>query len=81
VDDFEGQTRALCNFMGLPWDDAMRRFSDRSKKGAVSTVSAPQIARGLNREGIGQWRRYAEHLAPVLPILRPWVEKFGYSAD
>lgn len=81
VDDFEGQTRALCAFMGLPWDDAMRKFSDRSKMGAVSTVSAPQIARGLNREGIGQWRRYADQLAPVLPILRPWVEKFGYSAD
>jgi hypothetical protein len=81
VDDFEGQTRALCDFMGLPWDDAMRKFSDRSKMGAISTVSAPQIARGLNREGLGQWRRYAEQLAPVLPILQPWVGKFGYSAD
>jgi Flp pilus assembly protein TadD len=80
VDDFDGQTRRLCDFMGLTWDDAMRRFSDRSKKGAISTVSAPQIARGLNREGIGQWRRYAEQLGPVLPILQPWVEKFGYSA-
>ena len=81
VDDFDGQTRALCSFMGLPWDDAMRRFSDRSKIGAISTVSGSQIARGLNREGIGQWRRYAEQLAPVLPILQPWVEKFGYSAE
>ena len=80
VDDFDGQTRALCNFMGLPWDEAMRRFSDRSKIGAISTVSGSQIARGLNRDGIGQWRRYAEQLGPVLPILQPWVEKFGYSA-
>ena len=81
VDDFDGQTRALCNFMGLPWDEAMRRFSDRSKIGAISTVSGSQIARGLNRDGIGQWRRYAEQLGPVLPILQPWVEKFGYSMD
>jgi Flp pilus assembly protein TadD len=80
VDDFDGQTRALCDFMGIAWDDAMRRFSDRSKLGAISTVSGAQIARGLNREGFAQWRRYAEQMAPVLPILQPWVEKFGYSA-
>jgi Flp pilus assembly protein TadD len=80
VDDFDGQTRSLCDFMGIAWDDAMRRFSERSKMGAISTVSGSQIARGLNREGFGQWRRYAEQLAPVLPILQPWVEKFGYPA-
>jgi tetratricopeptide (TPR) repeat protein len=80
VDDFDGQTRALCAFMGIPWDDAMRRFSDRSKIGAISTVSGSQIARGLNRDGMGQWRRYADELAAVLPIIQPWVEKFGYSA-
>jgi len=80
VEDFDGQTRALCNFMGLPWNDAMRKFADRSKLGAIATASSAQIARGLNREGIGQWRRYAEELAPVLPILQPWVEKFGYAA-
>jgi len=80
VEDFDGQTRALCKFMGLPWNDAMRKFSDRSKLGAIATASSAQIARGLNREGIGQWRRYAGELAPVLPILQPWVEKFCYSA-
>jgi len=81
VDDFDGQTRALCDFMGLAWDEAMRRFSERSKIGAISTVSGSQIARGLNREGFGQWRRYAEQMAPILPILQPWVEKFGYSPE
>jgi len=81
VEDFDGQTRALCNFMGLPWNDAMRKFADRSRQGAIATASSAQIARGLNRDGIGQWRRYAEQLAPVLPILQPWVEKFGYSMD
>ena len=37
------------------------------------------FARGLYREGIGQWRRYRDQLAPVLPILAPWVAEFGYS--
>jgi Flp pilus assembly protein TadD len=27
------------------------------------------------------WRRYAAQLAPVAPLLDPWVERFGYPAD
>eukprot|EP01037_Dinobryon_pediforme_P021438 gene21438-22305_t len=34
------------------------------------------VRKGLYNGG-GQWRRYADHLAPVLPILAPWVERFG----
>jgi hypothetical protein len=81
VEDFEGQLRAVCEFLGLRWDENMLRFAERSKLDAITTVSASQIARGLNREGIGQWRRYAAPLAPVLPILQPWVERFGYPAQ
>jgi hypothetical protein len=44
-------------------------------------VSANQVRRGLNAEGIGQWRNYAAQLAPVLPILQPWVQRFGYPAE
>jgi tetratricopeptide (TPR) repeat protein len=28
-----------------------------------------------------RWRDYAAELAPVLPILKPWIERFGYSED
>jgi tetratricopeptide (TPR) repeat protein len=81
VDDFEGQLRKVCAFLGLSWNDNMLRFAERSKLDVITTVSASQVARGLNREGIGQWRRYREHLAPVLPILQPWIEEFGYPAE
>jgi Tfp pilus assembly protein PilF len=33
-----------------------------------------------SRQTPGQWRRYARELEPVLPLLRPWVERFGYPA-
>ena len=79
VDDFEGQTRALLGFVGLSWDPAVAGFADRVGSSGVATPSAGQIARGLNREGMGQWRRYAEALAPVQPLLGPWVERFGYA--
>ena len=37
----------------------------------------PQLARGLNAQGVGKWRDYAAELAPVQPLLEPWVAKFG----
>jgi hypothetical protein len=76
VNDFEGETRALCDFIGLDWAPGMADFAGRA--GEVATPSAVQLARGLNADGIGVWRRYASQLAPVTPTLRPWVEAFGY---
>ena len=31
-------------------------------------------------EPAGAWRRYADQLAPVMPLLAPWVERLGYPA-
>jgi hypothetical protein len=78
VEDFEGQLRELCTFIGLDWNEAMRNFSEHARSRAIATPSAMQVTRGLNREGLGQWRRYADDLAPVLPILEPWVVRFDY---
>lgn len=79
VHDFDAETQRLCDFAGLTWSTAMRRFDSTARNRAVSTRSAPQVRRGLF-DGTGQWRRYEQHLAPVLPILDPWVRKFGYSS-
>lgn len=79
VGNFELEARKLCGVLGIDWDKAMLNFADNAKLGAISSASGPQIARGLNQEGVGRWRRYADHLAPALPILQPWIEKFGYE--
>ena len=46
----------------------------------MRTVSAPQVRRGLF-DGTRQWERYREQMAPVLPLLEPWVARFGYASD
>jgi len=79
VRNFDAEARRLCDVLGLEWSEAMRNFAERSKLGAIATASGPQIARGLNQQGIGRWRPYRSHLTPVLPELQPWVEKFGYE--
>jgi tetratricopeptide (TPR) repeat protein len=81
VADFEGQARAVCAFLDLPWTEDLKNFADNAGRRAIATPSAAQVARGLYSDGVGQWRRYAEALAPVLPILKPWIERFGYPSD
>ena len=78
VADFEGQTRELCEFIGLPFEDTMRDFANSAGKRHIATPSALQVSRGISPEGIGHWRNYRDQLDPVLPLLVPWVERFGY---
>jgi tetratricopeptide (TPR) repeat protein len=60
--DFDTQSKALCDFIGLAWEPGLRDFA-----------SGP----GRRSEGGSRWQDYAASLAPVLPVLRPWIEAFG----
>jgi Flp pilus assembly protein TadD len=81
VADFEGEGRALCGFLGVDWRPELIDFAGRARRGAVASASSAQISRGLNADGAGQWRRYRAQLSPVLGMLQPWAERFGYPAE
>lgn len=80
VNDFEDETRRLCVFLDLLWTETLSDFAETAKRRNVQTPSASQVRRGLYNDGLAQWRRYGEALAPIFPILQPWVMKFGYEA-
>jgi tetratricopeptide (TPR) repeat protein len=79
IADFDGVVGAVCGFLGLGWTDALRDFSTRIQERGVATPSGAQLAGGLSAEGVGQWRRYRQQMAPALPRLAPWVQRFGYD--
>ncbi len=78
---FEPSLRAVCDFIGIEWNDRMRDFRASAETFDPRSASAAQVRRGLYAEAAGQWRRYRNQLAPILPILAPWVARFGYPAD
>ena len=78
VRDFEGATRALCDFAGLPWTPDIHGFADTARRRGVATASAGQVTKGLY-DGSRQWEPYARWLEPVMPILKPWIERYGYD--
>ena len=79
VTDFEATAGALCDFLGVDRTDALKDFADTARSRRIATPSSAQVGRGLYDEGMNQWPRYAFALKPALPILAPWVERFGYE--
>ncbi len=78
VRDFDATTQALCRFLDVPWTEEVRQFDRTAQRRGVSTASATQVRQGLY-DGSGGWKRYAKQMEPVLPILQPWIERFGYE--
>ena len=81
VADFEGTAGALCDFLGVARTTALKDFAQTAAANRIATPSSAQVGRGLYSEGVGQWRNYDFALGPALPILKPWIEKFGYAAS
>ncbi len=78
ISDFDQTTRDLCAFLGLPWSEALRQFDKTAQRRGVSTASASQVRKGLY-DGRAQWHQYEKQMQPIMPLLMPWVEKFGYA--
>ena len=63
VADTEAQTRALLAYCGLDFEPGCLRFWDSDR--VVATPSAEQVRQPIYREGLEQWRHYAQWLGPL----------------
>jgi Flp pilus assembly protein TadD len=81
VGDFETETRRICSFLDLEWRPGLEDFARNAAQRSIRTPSGPQLARGLATDRRGQWRRYREQLAPAMPRLTRWIERFGYERE
>ena len=79
VSDFRGEIEPVLEFLGLPWSENAERFAETARNRHISTPSAKQVIQGIYSTSSGRWRNYATELAPVLPILAPWVRRLGYA--
>jgi len=72
IDNPDSEIRRLIDACGLPFEAAC--LSPHESKGAVTTASALQVRKPINREGVGAWKRYAAQLEP----LRQRLAAMGY---
>jgi tetratricopeptide (TPR) repeat protein len=80
VANLRNEAARVLGFLSLPWADGVLDYAGTAGRRAIFTPSATQVIKPIYASSIGQWRHYAAELAPVLPVLDPWVRKFGYEA-
>lgn len=80
VADLAGETRRILDFLGLPWDSAVLDYAEHAKTRAISTPSYHQVVQPIYRRSVGRWRNYAFAFDEALPLLRPFIQAFGYDA-
>jgi len=67
VRDFDGTLAKVLAHVELPPDAACERFYESERE--VRTVSRAQVRQPVHGRGLGRWRAYAEHLAPLIAEL------------
>ena len=72
IEDLEGEARRLVDFVGLDWEEACLSFHTTERQ--VRTASVNQVRKPLFQSSIGRWRRYADHLGPLLAALAPTAD-------
>jgi tetratricopeptide (TPR) repeat protein len=80
VADLAQEMRETCTFLGLEWAADMGDFGNRVQTREHATPSTAQLVGGMDGSRMDTWRNYVEPLRPILPVLEPWVQKFGYGA-
>jgi tetratricopeptide (TPR) repeat protein len=63
VDDVESESRALLEFLGMPFEPSCTRFWENPR--AVQTASSEQVRKRIYRSGLGHWRHFAPWLEPL----------------
>lgn len=80
IEDTEAEVRPLFDALGLEWHaEALDHTRTARSRGLITTASYSQVTEPIYKRAVGRWHRYREHLEPVLPVLAPWAEKFGYT--
>jgi tetratricopeptide (TPR) repeat protein len=72
VGDIEHQARRIIDFIGLEWDDACLRFQETQR--TVATASHWQVRQPVYKTSVGRWRRYENHLGPLIESLGPLAD-------
>ncbi|MEP7184514.1 MAG: sulfotransferase [Rhodanobacter sp.] len=81
VADPPAQTGKIAAFLQLDEAEAMLGFAERAQqKGYIRTPSYSQVIEPISAKGVGHWRHYARYFEPVLPILQPMLDHWGYGS-
>ncbi|WP_424683401.1 tetratricopeptide repeat-containing sulfotransferase family protein [Frateuria sp. YIM B11624] len=81
VSDPADALASLAAFLDIADASPMMRFAEHARnKRFISTPSYAQVTRGIHPGAIDRWHGYRDRFEPVLPLLRPLIDRLGYDA-
>jgi Flp pilus assembly protein TadD len=81
VGDLDGHLARLGAFLEISDASPMARFAEHARaKRFISTPSYAQVTQGIHPGAVDRWLGYREQFEPVLPLLRPLMDRLGYAA-
>ena len=79
VENFDDTVTQILDFIGVGWHEEIIGYRQGAKQRVVRTPSYRDVTAPLNDRALARWRRYEQDLAPILPVLEPFVDDFGYK--
>ena len=76
VDDVAGNMRRILDFIGEPFDERCVNFQENRR--VPHTPSYAQVTEKVYDRSRFRYRHYLKHLEPVIPILKPAMDRLGY---
>lgn len=79
VEDMSGSVRRMLDFIGESFDERCVNFQDNRR--LPHTPSYAQVTEKLYDRSRFRYRHYRKHLEPVIPVLKPVMDRLGYSLN
>ena len=79
VQDQEGTSRRVLEFLGLPWDERVMRFHEHAQTKIVRSPTFAEVGKPIYKSSVSRWRNYYKYFEPHLPKLEPFIKAFGYE--
>ncbi len=76
VDDVAGNLRRILEFIGEPFDERCVNFQENRR--VPHTPSYAQVTEKVYDRSRFRYRHYLKHLEPVVPIIKPVMDRLGY---
>lgn len=78
VSDFETSFRRVFALLGVAWHPEVSRYHERVAGRYLATPSFAAVSQPLYGSAVARWPAYAEQFEPIMPLLTPYIEAFGY---
>lgn len=79
VNDLEKQARRFLAHVGADWSEEVLTFYEKARGRFIGTPSAAAVTEKINSSAVERYKNYEKYLEPILPILEPFIDEFGYG--